>query len=78
MEETQNIEQVQQCINAAFDSVRLVNRTITEIDNYKNTIKCNYQHLELMMSKGWFVAGCTEQQVIDINASIEAGKAYVA
>ena len=74
MEETFTPEQVQQQINAAFDSVNLISGEIAEINNRKDNIKRNYQHLEIMMVKEWFVAGCTEQQVIDINTSIAAGK----
>jgi hypothetical protein len=74
MEETFTPEQVQQQINAAFDSVNLISGEIVEINNHKDNIKRNYQHLEIMMAKEWFVAGCTEQQVIDINTSIAAGK----
>lgn len=71
-------EQVQQHISAAFDSVNLINNTITEpvTDERKDIVKRNYQHLEIMMAKDWFEAGCTSQQVTDINACIAAGKAY--
>jgi hypothetical protein len=74
MEETLTPEEVQQNISAAFDSVNLINDEITTINNCKDSIKRNYEHLKIMMAKDWFVAGCTEQQVIDINASITAGK----
>jgi len=80
MEETQTPEQVQQHINAAFDSVNLINDEITKevTDNRKDSVKRNVEHLEIMIGKDWFVAGCTEQQTTDINACITAGKAYVA
>lgn len=80
MEETQTPEQVQQHINAAFDSVNLINDEITKevTDNRKDTVKRNVQHLELMIAKDWFAAGCTEQQVTDINACIAAGNTYTA
>ena len=80
MEETQTPEQVQQHISAAFDSVNLINEEITKevTDNRKDTVKRNYQHLELMIAKDWFEAGCTEQQVTDINTCIAAGKTYAA
>jgi len=79
MEETQTPEQVQQHISAAFDSVNLINDEITKeaTNNRKDTVKRNYQHLELMIAKDWFEAGCTEQQVTDINTCIAAGKTYV-
>ena len=43
----------QQSINAAFDSVNLINNTILEIvnDNNKSTVTRNVQHLEIMLSK---------------------------
>jgi hypothetical protein len=80
MEETQTPEQVQQHISAAFDSVNLINDEITKevTDNRKDNVKRNVQHLELMIAKDWFAAGCTEQQVTDINTCIAAGNTYIA
>jgi hypothetical protein len=80
MEETQTPEQIQRHISAAFDSVNLINSLITEPadDKTKDSVERNYQHLELMIAKDWFEAGCTAQQVTDINACIAAGKAYCA
>ena len=73
-------EQVQQHISAAFDSVKVINNTITEPadEQRKDIVKRNYQHLEIMIAKDWFEAGCTSQQVTDINTCIAAGKAYCA
>jgi len=78
--ETPTPEQIQQHISAAFDSVNLINSTITELVNEqrKNSVERNYQHLELMIAKDWFEAGCTTQQVHDINDCITAAKAYCA
>jgi hypothetical protein len=80
MEETQTPEQIQRHISAAFDSVNLINSLITEPadDKTKDSVERNYQHLELMIAKDWFEAGCTTQQVDDINTCIAAGKAYCA
>jgi hypothetical protein len=80
MEETQTPEQITKHISAAFDSVNLINNEITQeiTDNRKDTVKRNVQHLELMIGKDWFEAGCTEQQVTDINACIAAGNTYTA
>ncbi len=80
MEETPTPEQIQQHISAAFDSVNLINNTITKpaTDQNKDTVKRNYEHLEIMMGKDWFVDALTTQQETDINAAITAGKAYVA
>jgi hypothetical protein len=78
MEETQTTEQVQQHISAAFDSVNLINEEITKEKNNDriDTIKRNGQHLEIMISKGWFLSGCTEQQIIEINNSITTSNSY--
>jgi hypothetical protein len=80
MDETQTTEQVQQHISAAFDSVNLINDEITKevTDNRKDTVRRNVDHLKIMMGKEWFVAGCTEQQITDINTCIAAGKTYAA
>jgi hypothetical protein len=77
--ETQTPEQVQNHIRAAFDSVNLINKEIEKevTDNRKDNVERNFQHLELMLGKDWFEAGCTTQQITDINAAITAGKAYI-
>ena len=73
-------EEVQKHITAAFDSVNLINKTITDpvTEETKNTVERNFQHLEIMMAKDWFANALTPTQTTDINASIAAGKAYVA
>jgi len=64
MEETQTPEQVQQHIRAAFDSVNLIDDEIVKelTDNRIDTVKRNYQHLELMIAREWFEQGCTEHK----------------
>jgi flagellar biosynthesis GTPase FlhF len=47
-------------------------------DNRKDTVRRNVDHLKIMIGKDWFEAGCTEQQVTDINAAITAGTTYTA
>ena len=78
--ETPTPEQTQQHITNAFDSVNLINTEIEKemTPDQERKVKINYQHLELMLSKDWFAAGCTTQQITDINAAITAGKAYIA
>ena len=78
--ETPTTEQTQNHISAAFDSVNLINNEITQeaTDNRKDTVKRNVQHLELMIGKDWFEAGCTSKQKTDINAAITAGNTYTA
>ena len=70
----------QQSINAAFDSVNLINNTILEIvnDNNKSTVTRNVQHLEIMLSKEWFLEALTQQQLTDINICIANGNSYTA
>jgi hypothetical protein len=51
-------EQIQQSINAAFDSVTLINNPESSADD----ISRNVEHLKIMMSKDWFVAGLTAAQ----------------
>jgi hypothetical protein len=80
MEETKTPEQVQRNISAAFDSVNLINNEITQeaTDNRKDSVKRNYQHLEIMLEKTWFAEGLTEQQRADIDAAIAAGQTFAA
>jgi hypothetical protein len=70
----------QQSISAAFDSVNLINNTILEIvnDNNQSTVTRNVQHLEIMLSKEWFLEALTQQQLTDINSCIENGNLYNA
>jgi hypothetical protein len=80
MEETKTTEQVQRNISAAFDSVNLINNEIAQeaTDNRKDSVKRNYQHLEIMLAKTWFAEGLTEQQRADIDAAIAAGQTFAA
>jgi hypothetical protein len=79
MEENITQEQIQNSINAAFDSVNLINNLLTseKTDENKNTVKRNFEHLEIMLSKNWFLTNLTEQQTIDINSSIDNGKSFI-
>ena len=80
MEETKTTEQVQRNISAPFDSVNLINNEIAQeaTDNRKDSVKRNYQHLEIMLAKTWFAEGLTEQQRADIDAAIAAGQTFAA
>jgi hypothetical protein len=79
MEENITQEQIQNSINAAFDSVNLINQMLTseKTDENKDTVKRNFDHLEIMLSKNWFLTNLTEQQKIDIDSSIENGKLFI-
>jgi len=64
---------VPQSISAAFDSVNLINElnVISELTEIQIKIKSvNVRHLQLMMSKDWFVDALTEEQTNQINSVI--------
>ena len=73
-------EEVQGHISAAFDSVNLISDVVTSLatEETKKTVERNFKHLEIMLAKDWSEAGLTATQKTDINASVAAGKAYVA
>lgn len=79
MEENITQEEIQNSINAAFDSVNLINQMLTseKTDENKDTVKRNFEHLEIMLSKDWFLTNLTEQQKTDIDSSIEDGKLFI-
>jgi hypothetical protein len=56
-------EQIAQSVNAAFDSVDLINRNEDDAD----TIQRNIQHLHIMMEKEWFASALTTEQLEQIN-----------
>lgn len=59
-------EQIAQSVNAAFDSVELINRN----ENDAETIERNVEHLRIMMSHEWFVNALTTEQAEQINTII--------
>ena len=79
MDENLTQEEIQSNINAAFDSVNLINSLLTseKTDENKNIVKRNFEHLEIMLSKNWFIDNLTQQQKIDIDSSIENGKLFI-
>jgi hypothetical protein len=79
MEENITQEEIQNSINAAFDSVNLINQMLTseKTDENKDTVKRNFEHLEIMLLKDWFLTNLTEQQKTDIDSSIEGGKLFI-
>jgi hypothetical protein len=63
-------EQIEKSVNAAFDSVNLVNElkvkpSLTEEE--QDRLDRNKQHLEIMLAKDWFSAALTEEQTTQIN-----------
>ena len=79
MEENLTQEDIQRSINAAFDSVNLINNLLTSEKNEenKNTVKRNFEHLEVMLSKTWFSESLTSEERNDIDSSIENGKLFI-
>jgi hypothetical protein len=76
--ETKTEEQVKRSINAAFDSVNLINSIVANTFDLtkESTVKNNVEHLNTMLSKDWFAAGLTEEQKSQIEACIVAGNNY--
>jgi len=66
-------------ISAAFDSVNLINKLITETadDKKKANVDRNVKHLELMLTKEFFTEALTAEQKTEIEACITAGKTYI-
>jgi len=64
---------IPQAISAAFDSVNLINQlnSLETLDEKQTARKQrNISHLQLMMTKDWFVEALTEEQTTQINAVI--------
>jgi hypothetical protein len=70
---------IQQSISAAFDSVNLINETITKpTDDENNSIvKRNVEHLEIMLGKEFFSNALTIEQKSEIDNTIISGKNYL-
>ena len=66
-------------ISAAFDSVNLIKKIITETpdDKKKSNVDRNVKHLELMLTKDFFSEALSPQQKSDIESCIESGKSYI-
>jgi hypothetical protein len=65
-------------IRAAFDSVALINKLITEetTDKKKANVERNVKHLELMLTKEFFTEALTAEQTTEIETCIVAGNTY--
>lgn len=66
-------KEILQSVNAAFDSVNLINELNAKTDKTQDdldTISRNVEHLIVMMSKEWFVNALTSEQTTAINAII--------
>ena len=84
-EESLTQEEIRSSINAAFDSVNLINGIVngTQMNNEstqekKDTIDRNVSHLDLMITKSWFSGGLVGDEADDIAAAITAGNSFIA
>jgi hypothetical protein len=77
--EEEFIVNTQQSISAAFDSVNLINETITKPtdDENKDLVKRNVEHLEIMLGKEFFSNALTTEQRSEIDNTIISGKSYL-
>ena len=67
-------------ISAAFDSVALINKLVAETadDKRKSAVERNVKHLELMLTKDFFLTALTPLQKTQIETSISSGNSYIA
>lgn len=66
-------EQARKSVNAAFDSVNLINEINALVEKTQedlDTLDRNVRHLEIMMTKDWFTDELTEQERQQIEAVI--------
>ena len=69
----------EKAVSAAYDSVNLINKLITETadDKKKANVDRNVKHLELMLTKEFFTGALTAEQKTEIEACVTAGKTYI-
>jgi len=63
-------EEIQNSVNAAYDSVNLINKLslVEELtDEEKNTLSRNKEHIKIMVVKEWFYNALTENQKIELS-----------
>jgi hypothetical protein len=60
-------QEIQRNINAAFDSVTVINNPQSSADD----ISRNVEHIKIMMLKDWFVAGLTTEQSLTLTNLIK-------
>lgn len=62
-------EEIQNSINAVYDSVNLINELnlIEELSKeQKDTLDRNKEHIKIMMEKEWFFNALTEEQKVEL------------
>jgi len=84
-EEEKTLEEIQESISAAYDSVNLINGIIAgtemteeSIQERKDCVNRNTVHLVIMGKKSWFSENLTAEQSTEIETAISNGKTYVA
>ena len=63
-------EEIQNSINAAYDSVNLINELnlIEELsDEQKDILSRNKEHIKIMVEKEWFYNTLTEEQKLELS-----------
>jgi hypothetical protein len=63
-------EEIQNSVNAAYDSVNLINELnlIEELSiEEKDTLDRNKEHLKIMLAKEWFFNALTEEQKVELS-----------
>jgi hypothetical protein len=66
-------KEILKSVNAAFDSVNLINELNAKTDKTQediDTIERNVEHLQIMMGKEWFTSALTNEQTTAINSLI--------
>jgi hypothetical protein len=64
-------EEIQNSVNAAYDSVNLINELnlIEELSKEeKDTLDRNKEHLKIMLAKEWFFNALTEEQKVELSS----------
>ena len=64
-------EEARVSVNAAFDSVNLINEINVLVEKSQedlDTLDRNVEHLEIMMAKDWFVSELTPEEKIQIES----------
>ena len=84
-EESLTQEGIRSSINAAFDSVNLINGIVngTQMNNEstqekKDCIDRNVDHLDLMITKTWFNDGLVDDEAANIASAVTAGNSFIA
>jgi|SaaInlStandDraft_7_1057024.scaffolds.fasta_scaffold540651_1 hypothetical protein len=84
LEEELTQEEIQNNINAAFESVNLINNIASgtetsdeSIEEKKNNVDRNIRHLEIMNSKSWFTGALQDDQADQIADCILAGNSFI-